>query len=39
MHLGGIMFWEYSADPSGALLDAIDHAFHDMSSNSAEGAR
>jgi chitinase len=25
--LGGIMFWEYSADPSGALLDTIDRAF------------
>jgi len=23
-HLGGIMFWDYSSDPSGALLDAID---------------
>ena len=23
-HLGGIMFWDYSADPSGTLLDAID---------------
>lgn len=22
--LGGIMFWDYSGDPSGALLDAID---------------
>jgi chitinase len=22
--LGGIMFWDYAADPSGALLDAID---------------
>jgi chitinase len=22
--LGGIMFWEYTADPSGTLLDAID---------------
>ena len=23
-HLGGIMFWNYTADPSGTLLDAID---------------
>lgn len=23
-HLAGVMFWEYSADPSGALLNAID---------------
>lgn len=25
--LGGIMFWEYTADPSGTLLDAINRAF------------
>lgn len=25
--LGGIMFWEYTADPSGALLDTINRAF------------
>ncbi len=23
-HLKGVMFWDYSSDPSGALLDAID---------------
>jgi chitinase len=23
-HLGGIMFWDYSGDPTGALLDTID---------------
>ncbi len=23
-HLGGIMFWEYSSDPTGALLNAVD---------------
>jgi chitinase len=23
-HLGGMMFWDYSSDPSGALLHAID---------------
>ena len=23
-HLAGMMFWEYSSDPSGRLLDAID---------------
>lgn len=28
MHLGGIMFWEYSADTSGVLLDTIDRAFN-----------
>lgn len=27
MHLGGIMFWEYESDPSGALLDTIHQAF------------
>jgi chitinase len=25
-HLGGVMFWEYSDDPSGALLHAIDES-------------
>lgn len=25
--LGGIMFWEYTADPSGTLLDTINRAF------------
>lgn len=39
MHLGGVMFWEYSADASGALLNAIDHAFHGESRNSAEAGR
>lgn len=27
MHLGGIMFWEYEADDSGALLNTIHRAF------------
>jgi chitinase len=26
--LGGIMFWEYGGDASGALLDTIHHAFY-----------
>jgi chitinase len=39
MHLGGIMFWEYSADASGALLDTIDKAFHGRSENRAEAGR
>ncbi|MFZ0633604.1 MAG: glycoside hydrolase family 18 protein [Acidobacteriaceae bacterium] len=39
MHLGGIMFWEYSADASGALLDTIHHAFYSKSGTSAEGGR
>jgi chitinase len=39
MHLGGVMFWEYGADPSGALLDAIDRAFSGKDGKSAEGGR
>jgi chitinase len=39
MHLGGVMFWEYGADASGALLDTIDHAFYGKSSKSAEGGK
>jgi chitinase len=26
--LGGVMFWEYSNDPSGTLLKAVDEAVH-----------
>ena len=26
--LGGIMFWDYAGDPSGALLDTIDQGLH-----------
>lgn len=26
--LGGVMFWDYSGDASGALLDTIDRAFY-----------
>jgi chitinase len=26
--LGGVMFWDYSGDPTGALLGAIDQSFH-----------
>lgn len=37
MHLGGVMFWEYGADASGALLDTIDHAFY--ASGDAKGGR
>jgi GH18 family chitinase len=25
-HLGGVMFWDYSNDPSGTLLHAIDES-------------
>ncbi|HEU5351583.1 MAG TPA: glycoside hydrolase family 18 protein [Terracidiphilus sp.] len=39
MHLGGIMFWEYSGDASGALLDTIDHAFFGGSAIGAKAAR
>lgn len=27
MHLGGIMFWQYTGDPENVLLDAIDEGF------------
>jgi chitinase len=33
--LGGVMFWDYSGDPSGALLRAIQDSFH---SQAARGA-
>lgn len=39
MHLGGIMFWEYNSDPSGALLDAIDHALYGKAANRAGAGR
>jgi chitinase len=29
--LGGVMFWEYASDPSGALLDAVRHALQSRS--------
>jgi chitinase len=31
-HLAGIMFWDYSGDPSGALLDTIDKTLMPASS-------
>lgn len=36
MHLGGIMFWEYAADPSGALLDTIYRALYGRSGETAD---
>lgn len=33
--LGGVMFWEYEGDPSGALLRAIDDSLDDHSTGSA----
>jgi len=33
-HLGGVMFWEYTNDPSGALLHTIRDAFHPPSQRS-----
>jgi chitinase len=39
MHLGGVMFWEYGADASGALLDTIDRSFYGKSRNSGEGGQ
>jgi chitinase len=36
--LGGVMFWDYSADPSGVLLDAVNAGLH-YASNSQAGSR
>ncbi|WP_254062234.1 glycoside hydrolase family 18 protein [Acidobacterium sp. S8] len=36
--LGGIMFWDYSGDPSGALLDTIDQGLH-VNTSSQGGMR
>jgi chitinase len=33
--LGGIMFWEYSADPKGALLDTVDQGLWKNSGSTA----
>jgi len=33
--LGGVMFWEYTNDPSGTLLHAIRDSFHAQSDRSA----
>jgi chitinase len=33
--LGGVMFWDYSGDPSGALLHAIQSSLHPQASGSA----
>lgn len=38
MHLGGIMFWEYSGDASGALLKTINRSFH-MGSDGTEAGQ
>lgn len=37
--LGGIMFWEYTADPSGTLLDTINRAFSTENSAYAGAGR
>jgi chitinase len=34
--LGGVMFWEYSSDPSGALLRAIEDSLHPSRAKRAE---
>lgn len=34
--LGGVMFWDYSSDPSGTLLRAIDTSLHE---SNAEGKK
>jgi len=33
--LGGVMFWDYSGDPSGALLGAIQDSFHPQATRGA----
>jgi chitinase len=33
--LGGVMFWDYSGDPSGALLGAIQDSFHSQATRGA----
>ena len=37
--LGGVMFWEYSGDASGTLLETIHHAFYVNSSSDAGSNR
>lgn len=37
--LGGMMFWEYNGDPSGALLNAIDQGFHTSAAGNIGGGR
>jgi len=32
-HLAGAMFWQYSDDPSGALLQALFSGLHETASN------
>ncbi|HEY3625916.1 MAG TPA: glycoside hydrolase family 18 protein [Terracidiphilus sp.] len=34
--LGGVMFWEYSNDPAGTLLRAIDDSLHPQASKAAK---
>ena len=34
--LGGVMFWEYSNDPSGTLLRAIHDSLHPPSSKATK---
>jgi chitinase len=34
-HLGGVMFWDYSADPTGALLQSIHKSFQQPASGEA----
>jgi chitinase len=33
--LGGVMFWDYEGDPSGALLRAVDSSLHPQAERSA----
>jgi chitinase len=34
--LGGVMFWDYSGDPSGTLLKTIDQSLHDAAARGSE---
>lgn len=38
-NLGGIMFWEYSADPSGTLLRSINKSLNPQSAGNPQAAR
>jgi chitinase len=36
MKLGGVMFWDYSGDPTGTLLKTIDQSLHDAADRGSE---
>ena len=37
-HLGGVMFWTYLDDPSGAMVRSIDSSLNDLPTNDEHGA-